>query len=160
MTSESGYYFRDIVENLTKQKSEFPTDDQSPNLQQCLDFQNQNPYVSQGLKHYGLNLVRAEMLAKQHNLSEEIIIQIQELAILEYFWDFWDDKRDSEQAGLKEMLKIFKITPAELARIINLIIKEKEYPLYSYSRATEGISQKVDGIKGTLSWYNKFYAGL
>jgi hypothetical protein len=161
MTSELGYYFRDNVESLTKKKSEFPCDDPSPNLQQCLDFKNQNPYIFQGLTYHGLNLVRAEMLAKQHNLSSEIIIQIQELAILQYLWDFWDSARDTEQPELREMLKLFKITPAELVRIIDLIKEEKEYPLFSYSRATEGIPQELaNKIKGTLDWYSKFYAGL
>ncbi len=151
---QEGHYFRDIRNNLMGKRKDFPADDPSPNLQECLDCNANETYTFNGLKQYGFNLVRAEMLAKQHNLSPEIIIQIQELAILQYIWDFNND------IGLRKLLENFKITPAELTRIMDLIKQEKEYPLFSYSHSTEDSSQLDQRMKGTLDWYKRFYENL
>ena len=69
MANEPEHYFRDIYNSLINRLNDFPSDDPSPNIQECL----KKP-----------NFVRAEMLAKQHNLPSETIIQIQEMTVLQY----------------------------------------------------------------------------
>ena len=130
-THTDGYYFQNLVDELTKRKPEFPTDDPTPNLQQCLDFQCTQPYKFNQQDYYGLNLVRAEMLAKQHNLSPDVIKHLQELAYLQYSYDFrnWE--------GMKNLVDRFETRTKDLKRIFHLIDEEKVYPMFSYRRETE-----------------------
>jgi len=146
MTNETGHYFRDIYNSLINRLNEFPNDDPSPNFQECL----KSP-----------NFVRAETLAKQHNLPSETVIQIQEMTVLQYLIDYGNEE------GLANIMHLFKMTPMELDRIVELIKKEEYYPCFSFSHSTEneGISAHWDDpesiykqrIKGTKDWYNQFY---
>jgi hypothetical protein len=143
---QTGHYFRDIYTNLISRLAEFPDDDPSPNLRECIEKPN---------------FVRAEMLARQHNLPTETLIQIQELTVLQYLIDFGNDQ------GLARVMHIYQMTPMELDRIVDLIKQEEYYPCFSFSRSTEheGISahwndpQKYydQKIKGTKKWYHQFY---
>jgi hypothetical protein len=140
MDTESGYYFRDIYDSLINRLNDFPSDDSSPNLQKCL----KEP-----------NFVRAEMLARQHNLPSETIIQIQEMTVLQYLIDY------KNIPGLAKVMDLYKMTPMELDRIVEIIKKEKYYPCHSTSRTTEtGIKWtdvETQEIKDTKAWYNQFY---
>lgn len=117
---ESGTYFKDIYTDLKRQLPEFPTDDPSPNLQECI-----------GIKPDYVNFVRAEMLARQYNLSSEIITHLREMAILQYLVDY------KNIAGLQALMQEFNLTPSERSRIVGLIEQEKEYPCFSFSKHTQ-----------------------
>lgn len=116
MTNKPGTYFRDIYANLVKQLPEFPNNDPSPNLQKCISEPN---------------FVRAEMLARQHNLPSDVITHLQEMAILQYVIDF------KNGPGLRKLIAEFGLSPTEVGRIAGLIVQEKEYPCFSFSKNTE-----------------------
>jgi hypothetical protein len=145
---ESGHYFGKIYAGLISKMSEFPNDDPSPNLRACIKPPN-----------FGPNFVRAEMLARQHSLSSDILIALQELAVMQYSIDF------QNVPGLKELLKQFQITPLELVRLFELIKVEKVYPCFSFSKATEvegGISSNWDNLYSSIEeeiakWFEKWY---
>jgi len=118
MANESGTYFRDIYADIVKQLPQLPTDDPSPNLQECI----RDNYV---------NFVRAERLAKQHNLAPDIIKHLQELAILQYLVDF--DNRE----GLLALGSAFNLNKSERIRLIQLIMKESIYPCFSFNKHME-----------------------
>jgi hypothetical protein len=118
MADKSGTYFKDIYADIVKQLPQFPTDDPSPNLQECI----RDNYV---------NFVRAERLAKGHNLAPEIVKHLQELAILQYLVDF------GNREGLLELGHEFNFSRDERVRLIQLIMKESVYPCFSFSRRTE-----------------------
>jgi len=120
--SESGTYFKDIYADLKRRLPELPTGDPSPNLQECI-----------GSKPYYVNFVRAEKLARQHNLSPEIITHLQEMALLQYSRDY----HPPNIHGLLELLEEYGLTPSERSRIAQLIEQEESYPCFSFSKATE-----------------------
>jgi len=117
---ESGTYFKDIYADLKRRLPEFPTDDPSPNLQECI-----------GIKPDYVNFVRAEMLARQHNLSSEIITHLREMAILQYRRDYGNIH------GLLTLIEEYGLTPSERSRIVQLIEQEEKYPCFSFSKETE-----------------------
>jgi len=116
MTNQSGTYFRDIYATLVKQLPEFPNDDPSPNLQECIS---------------NANFVRAEMLARQLNLPSNVITHLREMAILQYVIDY------KNRPGLQKLIENFSLSPAEVRRTAGLIEQEKEYPCFSLSGNTE-----------------------
>jgi len=132
MTNQSGTYFRDIYANLVKELPEFPSNDPSPNLQDCIN--EKYTYVDpQGNKseRYGLNFVRAEMLARQHKLPSDVVTHLREMAILQYVIDF------KNAPGLQKVVSEFGLSATEIGRIAGLIAQEKEYPCFSFSKNTE-----------------------
>ena len=133
MANQTGTYFRDIYTDIVKQLPQFPTNDPSPNLQECI----RDDYV---------NFVRAEKLAKQHNLALDIIKHLQELAILQYLVDF--DNRE----GLLALGNEFNFSQPERVRLIQLIMKESTYPCFSFSKR---VGMAVD--ENWVSNWNKFY---
>ena len=146
MVNQTGTYFKERYTNLMSQSPKFPSDDPSPNFQACIEQPN---------------FVRAEMLARQHNLSSEILISLQELAILQFLVDY------QNAPGLVKLTKQFNMTPAEYHRILGLIKQEKDYPCFSFSKATEQgineswatqyvpIERKVEAlIKPRVRWFD------
>jgi len=115
VVSESGTYFRDVLVDLKGRLSEFPDDDPSPNLRMCID---------------GSNYVRAEMLARQHNLSLDVVTHLRELAVFQYMVDF------ENTPGLLRLREDFGFSRDEALRILRLVLSEKKYPGFSYSRNT------------------------
>jgi hypothetical protein len=116
LASEPGRYFRDIYADLVERIPELPTIDPTPNLRECI---------------HTANFVRAEMLARQQNLSLDVITHLREMAILQYIIDY----RNFD--GLKRLIVEFELTPAEVRRILGLIEREKTYPCFSLSKNTE-----------------------
>lgn len=114
--NQVGHYFRDIYDGLISKLDEFPDNDPSPNLRECIR---------------SVNFVRAELLARQHNLSSDILINLQELTLLQYLVDF------ENIAGLDKATEQYKMTIAEVVRILNLIKTEEYYHFYSYTHNTE-----------------------
>jgi len=117
MTSETNTYFKDIYDELVKRLPTFPEDDPSPNMQECI----RNDYV---------NFVRAEMLAKKHNLSSDVITHLQELALMQYFMDY------DNFIGFEKLIHEYKITQNDRTRIVLLSLKETKYPCFHFSQHT------------------------
>jgi hypothetical protein len=117
MDSPIGTYFKGIYDDLVKRLPTFPSDDPSPNLQECV----KDDYV---------NFVRAEMLAKSHNFPDDVITHLQELALMQYMWDY------NNLSGFEKLIQEYHISQKERIRIGLLILNEKEYPCFSFSRNT------------------------
>lgn len=60
--------------DLLDKVHEFPTDDPSPNMQQCLMPINDKNYT------------RAVLLAEKHNMSRDIVAGLQELSFLQFIY--------------------------------------------------------------------------
>ena len=130
IVSEYGTYFRDIYADLMERLPEFPTSDPSPNLQECV-----------GTRPNYVNFVRAEMLARQHNLPPDIIAHLQEMAIIQHLIDY------RTSIGFYKLMDEFNLNPTERSRIIRLIKKEKTYPCFSFSKNTElAINENWAGV--------------
>jgi len=125
ITNEPGAYFRYIYADLLKRLPSFPATDPAPNLKDCISAPNQERSNS------GPNFVRAEMLARQHNLPSDVITHLREIAILQYVIDY------KNFVGLEVLIREFGLSPDEVSRIIELIKTEKTYPCFSYTGATE-----------------------
>ena len=118
MTSEVGAYFKDIYRDLVNRLPLFPSDDQPPNLQDCI----KPDYV---------NFVRAEVLAKSHNLPDDIITHLQELSLNQYFRDY------DNFEGFDKLIKEYKITQKERTRIGLLILECRDnYPCFHFTQHT------------------------
>jgi len=77
-----------------------------------------------------VNFVRAEMLAKQHGLSDSLITNLQEMAILQYVVDYKNGH------GVMELVEKFGLSSRDIGRLARLIEQEMEYPCFSFSRET------------------------
>jgi len=117
MVSETGTYFKGIYDDIVKRLPSFPNDDPSPNFQECI----KTDYV---------NFVRAETLAEAHNLPKETITHLQELALMQYMWDY------NNLEGFENLIQAYNISQKERIRIGLLILNEKEYPCFSFNRNT------------------------
>jgi len=113
---QAGVYFKDLYANLKSKAPMLPSDDPSPNIQTCIDQPN---------------FVRAELLARKHKLSQDIVIACRELAVMQYVLDF------KNFPGLKKIIKELKFTPMEFNRVFKLLKEEKYYPCFSFDKATE-----------------------
>jgi hypothetical protein len=131
---QKGHYYKDIYDSLVNRLTEFPDNDPSPNLRQCLGESKQG----QG----GLNFVRAEMLAKQHGLADDVLSAIRELALMQYMWDF------DNLSGFNTLIQDFNITQSDRTRIVLRILEEGSYPFFSFSKNTE---QSIDE-----SWASRY----
>lgn len=118
MAKQTGTYFRDIYSNIVRQLPQFPIDDPNPNLQECI----KPDYV---------NFVRAEILAKKHNLSSDIIKHLQEMAVLQYLVDY------NNLEGLLKLSSDYNLSRSERIRLVNLVAQESAYPCFSFSKTTE-----------------------
>lgn len=134
MDIQKGHYYKDAYASLLNRLTEFPDTDPSPNLRQCLGEPKQG--------QDGLNFVRAEMLAKQHMLADDVISAIRELALMQYMWDF------DNLSGFNTLIQDFNITPSDRTRIVLRILKEGAYPFFSFSKNTE---QSIDE-----SWASRY----
>lgn len=114
--SESGAYFKCVYADLLERLPEFPASDPAPNLRECIP---------------AANFVRAEMLAKQHELPSEVITRLREMAVLQYVIDY----RNFD--GLDRLIEQFELTQSDITRILALIQEERAYPCFSFSKATE-----------------------
>ena len=117
MVSETGTYFKGIYSDLVNRLPSFPSDDPSPNLQDCI----KTDYV---------NFVKAETLAESHNLPKDIITHLQELALMQYMWDY------NNLSGFEKLIQEYHISQKERIRIGLLILNEKEYPCFSFKKNT------------------------
>jgi hypothetical protein len=117
MDNESGTYFKSIYDDIVKRLPTFPSDDPSSNFRECI----RPNYV---------NFVRAETLAENHNLPKDIIAHLQELALMQYMWDY------NNLEGFEKLIQEYRISQKERIRIGLLILNEKEYPCFSFSRNT------------------------
>lgn len=117
MVSESSEYFQVIYDDLVKRLPSFPSDDPSPNLQDCI----KPDYV---------NFVRAEMLAKSHNLPNDVITNLQELALFQYFRDY------DNLEGFERLIQEYKITQKGRTRIGLLMLEESKYPCFHFTQHT------------------------
>lgn len=115
MASQTGTYFKDIYNDLMSRLPEFPSNDPPPNLQESI-------------KPGYVNFVRAEMLARQHNLPSEVITHLREMAILQYVIDY------KNGPGLERLIDDFTLSQTEIRRIVGLIEQEKVYPCFSFSK--------------------------
>lgn len=128
MANQTGTYFRDLYADIVKQLPQFPTNDPSPNLQECI----RDDYV---------NFVRAEMLAKKHNLPSDVVTHLQELALMQYFKDY------DNLTGFEKLIQEYKITPNNRARIVLLSLKENNYPCFHFTQHTlDAIDDNQAGI--------------
>ena len=107
---------KELYDNLVVQSSDFPSDDLSPNLQECIR---------------SVNFVRAEMLARRHNLPSSVFRSLQELALMQYARDF------RNLTGFEKLVKEYNITPSERKQIVLNIFREETYPCFSFSKHTE-----------------------
>jgi len=71
------------------------------------------------------------MLARQHNLSVEVVKHLQEMAVLQCLVDF------NSREGLLKLGTEFKLSQSERIRLIKLISNESSYPCFSFSKHTE-----------------------
>ena len=134
VVKQAGVYFQDLYANLKSKAPMLPSDDPSPNIQTCIDRPN---------------FVRAELLARKHNLSSDIVIACQELAIMQYVVDF------QNVLGLRIIIKEFKVTPMELNRIFALLQQETSYTCFSFTKATtwaSGGGSWQDIQTNTMQW--------
>ena len=129
---ETGTYFKGIYNDLVNRLSSFPSDDPSPNIQDCLrgTYQQKFNGVPNGLEHGFVDFVRAGMLAKSHNLPEDVITHLQELALMQFMWDY------NNLEGFEKLIQEYHISQEERKRIGLLILNEKQYPCFSFSAKT------------------------
>ena len=114
--TKNGRYFKNIYQALFNQMHNFPNNDEPPNIQQCISK---------------VNFIRAETLARKHNLPTTVVKELQECAIFQYFTDYENIQ------GLCKLSDDFNLALPERQRLIDLIMKEKEYPWFPHNKRTK-----------------------
>ena len=160
MSSETGTYFKEIYNDLVNRLSSFPSDDPPPNIQDCLrgTYQQKLNGVPNGEEHGFVDFVRAGTLAKSHNLPEDVITHLKELALMQFMWDY------NNLDGFLKLVQEYQISQDERKRIGLLILNEKEYPCFSFSKNTakvldDNLAYKY-GIKEKPNFISRFIARL
>lgn len=128
MVIYTGNHFKEIYADLISNLINLPTNDPSPNLQDCLKEHYFNNLLKE--ERFGLDFVRAEYLALKHNCPTKIINGIREMAILQFLYDFHNFR------ALKLLIKQFNLTPIEINNIVQYVEFENEYPCLSFSKNT------------------------